>query len=64
VLETENSFVKLVSKDRFPKLKDFALKMHSTFGSTYIFFGLKLVNLLFHSLNRFVGSGLKIATFS
>jgi len=32
-LETAESFQKLVSKDRFLKLKDFALKMHSTFGS-------------------------------
>jgi len=37
VLETGNSFWKLVSKDRFPKLKDFALKIHSTFGNTYTF---------------------------
>jgi len=37
VLETEDSFVQLVSKDRFSKQKDFALKMHSTFGSTYTF---------------------------
>jgi len=36
VLETVESFRKLVGKDRFLKLKDFALKMHSTFGNTYI----------------------------
>ena len=34
--ETQECFWKLVSKDRFPKLKDFALKMHSMFGSTYV----------------------------
>ena len=32
--ETQECFWKLVSKDRFPKLKNFALKMHSMFGST------------------------------
>jgi len=32
VLETVK---KLVSKDRFCKLKDFTRKMHSTFGNTY-----------------------------
>jgi len=37
VLETVDSFWKLVSTDRFPKLKDFALKMHSTFGNIYTF---------------------------
>ena len=31
---TPKRFLKLVSKDKFPKLKDFALKMHSMFGST------------------------------
>jgi len=36
-LQTAESFWKLVSKDRFPKLKDFALKMHSNFGSTYVY---------------------------
>jgi len=35
VLETVKSFWKLVSNNRFPKLKDFALKMHWTFGNTY-----------------------------
>jgi len=55
VLETEDSFVKLVSKHRFPKLKNFALKMYSTLGSTYTFF---------QRLNHFVGSGPKVATFS
>ena len=34
--ETQKRFWKLVSKDKFPKLKDFALKMHSMFGSTYV----------------------------
>ena len=34
--ETQECFWKLVSKDRFPKLKNFALKMHSMFGSTYM----------------------------
>jgi len=63
VLETEGSFVKLVSKGRFPKLQDFALKMHSTFQSTFTVLSFKLVDLLFHSLNHFVGSGSKIATF-
>jgi len=37
VLETVESLRKLVSKDNFHKLKDFALKMHSTFGNTWIF---------------------------
>jgi len=36
VLETTESFWKLVRKDRFSKLKDFALKMHSMFGNTYV----------------------------
>jgi len=40
MLETEDSFVKLVIKDRFPKLKDFALKMHSSFRSTCTVFSL------------------------
>jgi len=35
VLETVKSFWKLVSKNRFAKLKDFALNMRWTFGSTY-----------------------------
>jgi len=35
-LQTAESFWKLVSKDRFPKLQDFALKMHSIFGSTHV----------------------------
>ena len=34
--ETQKRFWKLVSKDKFPILKDFALKMHSMFGSTYV----------------------------
>ena len=29
-------FWKLVSKNKFHELKDFALKMHSMFGSTYV----------------------------
>jgi len=41
MLETVGSFWKLVSKDRFPELKDFALKMHSTFGNTYTLFSFK-----------------------
>ena len=36
MLETAESLWKLVSKDRFPKLKDFALKMHSMFGNTCV----------------------------
>jgi len=36
VLETADSFWKLVGKDRFPKLKDFALKLHSMFGNRYL----------------------------
>ena len=36
VLETVKSFWKLVTKDRFPKLKDFAQKMRSTFGNTCV----------------------------
>jgi len=35
VLQTVESFQTLVSKDRFLKQKDFALKMQSMFGSTY-----------------------------
>jgi len=34
VLQTVKSFWKLVSKNRFPKLKDFALNMRWTFGKT------------------------------
>ena len=34
--ETQKILWKLVSKDKFPKLIDFALKMHSMFGSTYV----------------------------
>ena len=34
--ETQKRFWKLVSKDKFSKLKDFALKMHSMFRSTYV----------------------------
>jgi len=63
VIETVDSFWKLVSRDRYPKLKHFVLKMHSTFENTYTCFSLKLVNLLFYSLNHFVGSGLEVATF-
>ena len=44
---TQKRFWKLVSKDKFPKLKDFALKMYSMSGSTYageiIFSTMKLV---------------------
>jgi len=36
VLETAGSFWKSVSKDRFPKLKDFALKMHLAFGNRHV----------------------------
>jgi len=36
VLVTATSFWKLDSKDRYPKLKDFAPKMSSTFGNTYM----------------------------
>jgi len=36
VLETAESFWKLVSKVEFPKLKDFALKMYSMFGNIYV----------------------------
>ena len=36
VLETVGSFSKLVSKERFLKLKHFALKMHLMFGNTYV----------------------------
>ncbi|XP_028146248.1 uncharacterized protein LOC114339764 [Diabrotica virgifera virgifera] len=31
-----STFWKLVSKDRFPKLRNFALKLYSMFGSTYM----------------------------
>jgi len=41
VIETIDSFWKLVSEDRFPKLKNFTLKMHSTFRNTYTFFSFK-----------------------
>ena len=34
--ETKKRSWKLVSKDKFPILKDFALKMRSMFGSTYV----------------------------
>ena len=33
MLKTLDSFWKLVMKDRFVKLKDFALKMHSMYGN-------------------------------
>ena len=33
--QTQDRFWKLVSKDKFPKPKDFALKMNSMFGRTY-----------------------------
>jgi len=36
VLVTATSFWKLDSEDRYPKLKDFAPKMSSTFGNTYM----------------------------
>jgi len=36
VVETAETFWKLVSKDRFLKLKIFALKMHSMFANTYV----------------------------
>ena len=35
-LQIVESFWNLVRKDRFPKLQDFALKMHSIFGSTHV----------------------------
>jgi len=35
VLETVKRFWKLVSKNRFPKLNDFAVNMRWTFGNTY-----------------------------
>jgi len=59
VIETLDSFWKLVSKDRFPKMNHFALKMHSTFGNIYTFLVLKL----FYSLNHFVGSVPEVASF-
>ena len=34
--EIQERFWKLVSEDKFPKLKDFALNMHSMFGSKYV----------------------------
>jgi len=36
VLNIIEGFWKLVSKDRFPKLKLFTLKMHLTFGNTCV----------------------------
>jgi len=50
-LQTVESFWTLLSKDKFPKLKDFAQKMPSTFGSVrvaYIFYTMKQ----FKSMNR------------
>ncbi|XP_072377697.1 EPM2A-interacting protein 1-like [Diabrotica undecimpunctata] len=35
--EDISTFWKLVFKDRFPKLRNFALELYSMFGSTYIF---------------------------
>jgi len=43
VIETVHSFWKLVSKDRFPKLNHFALKMHSTFRNIDTYSGFKTV---------------------
>jgi len=37
VLETAESFGKLVSKERFLNIQDFALKMHSMFANTYVY---------------------------
>ena len=34
--EIQERFWKLVSKDKFPKMKDFAPKTHSVFGSAYV----------------------------
>ena len=34
--ENQVNFWKLVSKERFPKLRDFSLKLLSMFGSTYV----------------------------
>lgn len=34
--ENQESFWKMVCNERFPKLRDFALKLYSMFGSTYI----------------------------
>jgi len=36
MLETVESFWKLVSKDRFSNLKDFALKIYLMFGNAYL----------------------------
>jgi len=36
VLETVESFWKLVSKDSFPKMKHFALKMHSVLRNAHV----------------------------
>ena len=35
-MENPESFWKFVSKERFPLLKDAAMKLYSMFGSTYI----------------------------
>jgi len=35
-LARRKTFCKLVSKDMFPKLKDFTLKMHAMFGRTNV----------------------------
>jgi len=34
--ETVEGFWKLVRKNRYPQVKEFALKMYSMFGSTYV----------------------------
>ena len=50
--EIQERFWKLVSKDKFPKLKDFALKMHSMLGSTYVCESTFSTMQLFESRNR------------
>jgi len=52
VLETAQSLWKLVRKDRFLKLKDFALKMHSMFRSTYVHWSTFSMMKQVKSINR------------
>ena len=68
--EIQERFWKLVSKDKFPKLKDFALKMHSMFGSTYVcestFFNMHLVKSRNRNrmANQTLNNCLRLATTS
>ena len=50
--KTHERFWKLVSKDKFPKLRDFALRMRSMFGSTYVYVSTYSTMKLVKSRNR------------